>query len=145
MRIWKSFRIFHIIALTFVYLLILLAPQKVQARWTLVPRFYVEQQYDDNLFLTEKDEQDDFATVIGPGINFGYESPTALVDLDYQYRKFFYYDFTELDYDDHRGTLEARKDFTPWFSVGVRNRLIRSEDPIELSGTQEFELSLIHI
>jgi hypothetical protein len=99
----------------------------------------VEQQYDDNLFLTERDEQDDFATVLGPGISFGYESPTALVELDYQYRRYFYYDFTELDYDDHRGTLEARKDFTPWFSAGVRDRFVRSEEPIELSGTEEFE------
>jgi predicted porin len=111
----------------------------VQARWSFTPRIFVEQQYDDNLFLTEKDEQDDFATVIGPGISFGYESPTSLVELDYQYRRFFYYDFTELDYDDHRGTLEARKDFTPWFSAGVRDRFIRSEDPIELTGAQEFE------
>jgi uncharacterized protein (PEP-CTERM system associated) len=129
----------HIAALILISFLIVLSPRVVQARWSLTPRIFVEEQYDDNLFLTEKDEQDDFATVIGPGISFGYESPTALVDLDYQYRKFFYYDFTELDYDDHRGTLEARKDFTPWFSAGVRERLIRSEDPIELTGAQEFE------
>ena len=139
MRIWKSFRISHIIALTFVYLLILLAPQKVQARWSLVPRFYVEEQYDDNLFLTESDEQDDFATVVSPGLNLTYETPTTLVDLDYEFRHFFYYEFTELDFNDHRGRLEARKDFTPWFSAGVSERLIRSEDPIELTGAQEFE------
>jgi len=111
----------------------------VQARWSLTPRIFVEQQYDDNLFLTETDEQDDFATVIGPGISFGYESPTALVALDYQYRKFFYYDFTEADYDEHQGILEARKDFTPWFSARVSERLIRSEDPIELTGAQDFK------
>ena len=135
MRIGKWLLTSHIAAL----ILISLSPQIVQAKWSFTPRILAEQQYDDNLFLTETDEQDDFATVIGPGISFGYESPTALVDLDYQYRKFFYYDFTELDYDDHRGTLKARKDFTPWFSAGVSERLIRSEDPIELTGAQEFE------
>ena len=139
MRIRKWFRIRQFGALTVIITLILLSPQMVQARWSFKPRIFVEQQYDNNLFLTETNTQDDYATVIGPGLSFGYESPTALVELDYQYRRFFYYDFTELDYDDHRGTLEARKDFTPWFSAGVKERLIRSEDPIDLTGSQNFE------
>jgi hypothetical protein len=131
------------VALIFVSLLILLSPQTVQAKWSFTPRIFAEQQYDDNLFLTETEKQDDFASVIGPGISFGYESPTALVDLDYQYRRFFYYDFTDLDYDDHLSTLEASKDFTQRFSAGVRNRFTRSEDPIELPGGQEFERASI--
>jgi predicted porin len=139
LRIGKWLSILHVIALIVIFLLIALSPQIVQARWSFKPRIFVEQQYDDNLFLTETNKQDDYATVIGPGLSFGYESPTALVNLDYQYRRFFYYDFTKLDYDDHRGTLEARKDFTPWFSAGIKERLIRSEDPIDLTGSQNFE------
>ena len=129
--------------LPIVIVLILLLPQGVQARWSLVPRVYVEEQYDSNLFVTEKNEKDDFATVISPGVNLAYETPTALVNLDYGYRHFFYYDFTDLDYDDHRGTLEARKDFGPRFSLALSDVLLRSKDPIEFTGQEESQLPSI--
>jgi hypothetical protein len=124
---------------------IILSPQTVHARWSLISRFFVEELYDDNLFLTEKDEQDDIATVVSPGIDLKYESPKALVDLDYQFKRFFYYEFTELDYFDHRGALKARADLTPWFSLGVNENLIVSEDPIELTGAAQFESPSIRV
>jgi hypothetical protein len=126
-------------------LCIVLLPALVLARWSLIPHIYVEQQYDDNLFVTEDDEEDDFATVISPGITMRYETPTRRIDLDYEYRRLYYYEFTELDYDDHRGRLVAGIDFGPRLSVGVRNLFIRSEDPIELTGTGQFERPSIRI
>jgi len=126
-------------------LLIVLLPGLVVARWSFIPHLYVEQQYDDNLFVTEDDEEDDFATVISPGITMRYETPTRRFDLDYEYRRFYYYEFTDLDYDDHRGRLVAGIDFGPRLSVGVRDLFIRSEDPIELTGTGQFERPSVRI
>jgi hypothetical protein len=100
---------------------------------------YVEGQYDDNIFLTERDEESDFITTVSPGINLAYESPTGKIDLDYEFQKVFHDDFTELDFSGHRGRAEARKDFSKWFAAGIREIFIRSQDPIEVTGVEEFE------
>jgi hypothetical protein len=124
---------------------VILCPSLAQARWSLTPRLYVQEQYDDNIFLTETDEQDDFITTISPGVDLKYETPTELIDLDYEFQRFLYSDFSELDFSGHRGRAEARKDFGPRFSVGVREIFIRSEDPIELTGIHVFERPSIRI
>ena len=118
---------------------IILSPSLARAKWSLTPRFYVEEQYDDNIFLTEINEQDDFITTISPGVNLQYETPTEEINLDYEFRRSFYSDFSELDFSGHRGRAEARKDFSPRFSTGISELFIRSEDPIELTGIPIFE------
>ena len=118
---------------------IILCPSLARARWSLTPRLSVEEQYDDNIFLTETDEQDDFITTISPGVDLKYETPTQMIDLDYEFQRLFYSDFSELDYSGHRGRAEARKDFSPRFSAGIRDVFISSEEPIELIGIRVFE------
>jgi len=115
------------------------------AKWSLTPRFYVEGMYDDNIFLTETNEQDDIITTISPGVNLSYEAPTGEINLDYEYRRSFYDDFPELDFSAHRGRAKARKDFALWFGAEVRETFIRAQDPIELTGLEEFERPSIRI
>jgi uncharacterized protein (PEP-CTERM system associated) len=117
----------------------ILSPGLVQAKWSLIPRLYVEHQYDDNIFLTETNEQHDFITTVSPGVNLQYQTPTEKIDLDYEFQRSFYSDFSELDFPGHRGRAEARKDFGPRFSAGIREIFIRSQDPIELTGIPVFE------
>jgi len=100
---------------------------------------YVEEEYDDNIFLTETNEQDDFIYTISPGVNLSYLTPTGEIELDYEFRRNLYSDFSELDYSAHRARAVARKDFTSWFSGGISELFIRDEDPIELTGIEEFE------
>lgn len=127
---------FLVVAVT---LLPILSPALADAKWSLTPRVYVEEQYDDNIFLTERDEQDDFITTISPGVNLNYLAPTGEIILDYEFRRSFYSDFSDLDFSSHRGRAEARKDFASWFGAGIREIFIRGEDPIELTGLTEFE------
>jgi len=115
------------------------------AKWSLTPRVYVEGMYDDNIFLTERNEKDDYITTISPGVNFSYEAPTGEINLDYEYRRSFYDDFPELDFSGHRGRAEARKDFGPWFGAEVGETFIKSQDPFELTGLTEFERPSIRI
>ncbi len=115
------------------------SPAFAAAQWSLVPRLYVQEEYDDNLFLTETNEQDDLITTISPGINLAYETPNENISLDYEFQRVLYDDFSELDYSGHRGRLAAFRDFGPRFSAGIRDFLIISEDPIELTGITEFE------
>jgi hypothetical protein len=89
--------------------------------------------------LTETVEFDDFITTISPGVDWKFEAPTGFIDLDYELRRHIYNDFSEFDFTGHRGRLEARKDFSPRFSAGIRNLFIRSQDPLELTGVPTFE------
>jgi hypothetical protein len=125
--------------------LVLAIPLPVEARWSLTPRLSVGAEYDDNIFLTETNEEDDFFTTISPGVTLEYETPTEFIDLDYEFRRSLYSDFSELDFSEHRGRVEARKDFGPRFSVGIRDILLLSEDPIELTGITEFETPSIRV
>jgi predicted porin len=100
---------------------------------------YAQGEYDDNIFLTERNEQDDFITTVSPGINLGYLTPKGEIELDYEFRKVFYDDFSDLDYNGHRARGVARMDFTSWFSAGIREIYIRDEDRLELTGDPEFE------
>jgi len=122
-----------------VVIFIIFSPLLAEGKWSLTPRIYVGGEYNDNIFLTERNEQTDFITVVSPGINLQYVDPTAEVNVDYEYQRFWYDDFPEFDYSGHRGRALARKDFPPWFEVGIRETFIRSEDPIELTGLEEFE------
>jgi hypothetical protein len=120
-------------------LLGMFAPVLAHAKWSVIPRLYIEEQYDDNIFLTERNEQDDFITTISPGIDLKSETPTTMLDLDYELRRSLYNDFSELNFTGHRGRAEARKEFGPRFSAGISELFIRSEDPIELTGIPIFE------
>ena len=95
------------------------------AQWSLTPRVYVGGYYDDNIFLTERNEQTDFVTTVSPGINLQYLDPTTEISLDYEYQKFWYNDFPEADYHGHRARAVARKDFWPWFGAEIRELFIR--------------------
>jgi hypothetical protein len=106
---------------------------------------YLEERYDDNLFLTQTNEEDDFVTTLSPGVNLSYLTPTENLSLDYELQRVVYADFSELDYTGHRGTLEAHKDFGPRLGAGVKELFIRSEDPIELTGLPTFERPSIRI
>ena len=121
-------------------LIIIILPPLADARWSLTPRLYLEEQYDDNLFLTETDEQDDFITTLSPGFDLKYETPTGMIDLDYELRRSLYSDFSELDFTGHRGWLEARKDFGPRFSAGITELFIRSQDPVGLTGVRHLSV-----
>ncbi len=122
-----------------VILLLIFSPSLAEAKWSLTPRVSVEGQYDDNIFLTERNEQDDFITTVSPGVNLNYQAPTGEIILDYEFRRSFYSDFSELDFSGHRGRAEARADVVHWFGAGIRETFIRDEDPIELTGLDEFE------
>lgn len=119
--------------------LLILSPGLAEATWSLTPRMYVEEQYDDNIFLTERNEEDDVIITVSPGVNLNYQAPTGAIELDYEFRRSLYSDFSDLDFSGHYGRAEARKDLASWVGVGIREIFIRSENPIELIGVTEFE------
>ncbi len=124
---------------------IIFPPALAKGEWSLTPRVYVEGKYDDNIFLTERNEETDFITTISPGVNLNYRAPDGEFVLDYEFERSFYRDFPELDFSGHRGRMEGRKDFAPWFGIGITETFVRSQDPIEVTGLEEFERPSIRI
>jgi hypothetical protein len=94
---------FLIVAVTICYVSI----GEVQAELSLTPGLSLQVEYDDNLFLTDKDEVDDLSTVIVPSLSLVLKRKYIHTDLNYslEFRK--YLDETYLDEDKiediHRG------------------------------------------
>jgi hypothetical protein len=103
----------------------------------------VQEQYDDNIFLSETNEQDDLITTVSPGVDLKYESPTELIDIDYEFQESIFRDRSEFNYSGHRGRVEARKDFGPRLSASIREVFISSEEPIEDTGIPVFERPIV--
>lgn len=54
------------------------------ATFTVTPGLNFREEYNDNIFLTESDEEEDYITIINPNINLKY-SPNSKLDLDLDY------------------------------------------------------------
>ncbi len=86
------------IFICFSILILLSAPLSSYAKFNISPSFGIEEKFNDNIFLSESDREDDFITTITPGITFNYEPNTQLkLDLDYNLNLRFYSRHNELD------------------------------------------------
>ena len=63
------------------------------------PRVSVIEEYNDNIFLTEDDTEDDWITTISPGLNLTYNNRSVRALVDYSMRFRFYADHTNKNDD----------------------------------------------
>lgn len=63
---------------------LILTPAYSFARFSMTPAFDVREEYNDNIFLDDSGEEDDFITTVRPGIKLQY-SPGKNLDLDLDY------------------------------------------------------------
>jgi hypothetical protein len=61
----------------------ILSPAVCLALLEFHPRISVREEYNDNIFLSDKDKESDFITTLIPGISLNWESPSAKLMLDY--------------------------------------------------------------
>lgn len=98
-------------------------------RLILTPSLSVGERYDDNIFQ-EQEEEDDFITVITPGIALLYR-PTALTTVDFRYRPSF--EFFSDNSDENQvaqsAWLTVRSPLTRRLSLNLRDRLIITDEP----------------
>ncbi len=74
-----------------------LVPSLVHAQvFTVTPSIRVGAEYNDNVFLTTR-KQDDFLGTFAPGINLALESPTYRLAADYSFTSEVYAKHSELD------------------------------------------------
>jgi hypothetical protein len=97
----------------------------------------VGERYDDNIFQEQdefqaQDEEDDFITVITPGIRLLY-TPTALTTVDFRYRPSFEFFAENSDENQvaQRVWLTARSPLTRRLSLNLRDRLVITDEPAD--------------
>jgi len=118
---------------------------RAEAKWSLTPSVSVEEQYNDNVFLTETGQEESFITIVSPGVQFSYLEEHEEVMLAYTFQETFYHDLAEPDFSGHYANLDAWKDFGPRFGLSIQDVFIRSEDPVELTGIEMFERPYIRM
>ena len=109
------------------------------------PYLTVQEEYNDNIYLTRDNKKDDFITTISPGIRFS-TSPARVttpgqiltapqqpagLDLDYRLGLVYYAREKENDYVSHEGNLNAWYTFERKLTLRLRDYFIRSEEPRE--------------
>ncbi|MEW5816773.1 MAG: outer membrane beta-barrel protein [Spirochaetota bacterium] len=123
------------------------------------PHLTVQEEYNDNIYLTNNDRKSDFITTIYPGLRFSTlparvttpgqilqtpEDPAG-IDLDYRLGLLYYARETQNDYISHEGTLNTWYTFDRRLTLRLRNVFIQSEELRErdyTSGALEEEFLL---
>jgi len=79
------------------------------AKFTITPGINIRESYDDNVFLTDEDEESDFITHISPNVSLTY-APGKLLDLSLDYALDFriYSDLDELNDTNPKETQNLR-------------------------------------
>lgn len=97
---------------------------------TFTPRTSTSLEFTDNLFLTEKNKEDDLITVVSVGFDLGlYESNMGL-ELAYDPAYAFYSDFDENDSWRHNVRLFAWRDLGKNTRLEFIDRFLFTEDPL---------------
>jgi hypothetical protein len=98
----------------------------------------VQEEYSDNINLTNTNTKDDFITSILPGVNLsttrGKSTPDPSgIEFDYHPGFVFYAKNSENNYISHAGNLNAWLGSERGFTLRLRDELIRSDENREMS------------
>ncbi len=80
----------------------------VWAEFKLTPSISLREEYDDNIFLTADDEEEDFVTTITPAISLGYDTERLRLSLDYSFIAWFYMHNASENEISHNAQLDSK-------------------------------------
>lgn len=97
----------------------------------IIPGITVEEEYDDNIYLTNTNELSDWLTHLKPGLMFDYAFPGARGTLRFGYQgDFVYYDdYDNNDYKNHTGLFNLDYAAPGGLILGFSNTYVDAEDP----------------
>jgi hypothetical protein len=123
----RSVRLYHLLL---VFLLISPAVSLGQ-RLVVTPSLAVGERYDDNIFQ-ENDKEDDFVTVITPGINLLYR-PSVNTSLDFTYRPSleFFKDHSDENQVSHYLLFKTQGPVSRRLTMNLYNRLVITDEPAD--------------
>ena len=97
---------------------------------TLTPSLTVGERYDDNIFQSADNEEDDYITMISPAVELRY-APRAETLLTFAYQPAFHI-FAEHDsqnFSSHRANLTVESPLSRRFSLQLDDELLVTEEP----------------
>lgn len=95
----------------------------------LTPRFYVSEEYNDNVYLTNSNEEEDFITGIGAGFTLETATKHSTLTLDYDPKYHYFAQLTELNFWEQKANLLYEWELTRHTALRVRDRFAYTEDP----------------
>jgi hypothetical protein len=109
----------------------LLCPVVVLSQvFSVTPSITVGERYDDNIFQTDADKEDDFITVITPGIVLRY-APSRETEINFDYEPSFewFADETDANQISHRLLLDLKAALSRRLQVTLSDRFTITEEP----------------
>jgi hypothetical protein len=100
-------------------------------QYTFHPRASASQEYTDNVFLSSKNEEDDWITIVSAGFTAAALGKTGGLEVSYDPAYIKYYDFDENDTWRHNANLHGWSDMTKKTRFDVWNSFLRTEDPLD--------------
>ena len=99
---------------------------------SLTPSITVGERYDDNIFQSDADKEDDFITVITPAIVLRY-APSLETEIDFNYEPSFQFfaDETDENQISHRLLLGLKAALSRRLQVALSDRFTLTEEPSE--------------
>ena len=86
---------------------ILMTTMNAWSAFEIHPRLMVEEEYNDNIFLDDNDEEEDWITTVEPGISLSYDNRSVEATVDYSLRYRFYKDHEDETQDDFKDVQRA--------------------------------------
>jgi hypothetical protein len=109
----------------------LLCPVVVLSQvFSVTPSITVGERYDDNIFQSDADKEDDFITVITPGIVLRY-APSRETEINFDYEPSFewFADETDANQISHRLLLDLKAALSRRLQVTLSDRFTITEEP----------------
>lgn len=107
-----------------------LATPNPAAQFNFTPIMTVSEEYNDNIFLTPDNEEDDFITTASLGFNAELLGRTSGLELTYIPSYEWYDEFSDNDGWTHDATGRLWKDISKTTSVELRNAFLRTRDSL---------------
>ena len=98
--------------------------------FSITPSITVGERYDDNIFQSDADKEDDFITVITPAIVLRY-APSLETEIDFDYEPSFelFADQTDANYISHDLSLGLKAALSRRLQVTLSDRFTLTEEP----------------
>lgn len=95
------------------------------------PSISVSETYDDNVFLSERNERSDYITAVTPSLTLNVLTDKTKLGMNYRPTFVWYSDFSENNTTRHQGTVSWDQQLTQYLSLNLTDTYLRSEDPLE--------------
>lgn len=97
---------------------------------TFNPRISINEEYNDNIFLTDTDKEYDFITSISPGFSIDCIGKISGFGISYDPQYTFYDRYSNYDTWRHNASLSAWTGLTKYTKLELNDSFIRTEDPL---------------